>query len=386
MGHTKIQPMGYSREDILRGVKRAVIKIGSGALTAKDGLNLELMHALSEDICNLITKRGLEIVLVSSGAIASGIKKIGLSQRPQSISQQQAAAAIGQSSLMRIYEESFKRHGQKVAQILVTRDDLTHRRRYLNTRNTIFTLLHWKVIPIINENDTVAVDEIKFGDNDSLSAMIANLVESHLVINLTTTDGLFDDDPRLNKNSQLIPVVEKVTGRLEKKASSVPDVLGKGGMESKVKAAKHAALRGIPTIIANGLKRNILSAIFEGKKEGTLFLPQPIPMHSRKYWIAFTKSPKGKIVVDEGAETALVKKGKSLLPSGIIAVYGRFSIGNSVCIVNKKEKDIAIGLVNYQSTDVERIMGHKSSDIENLLGYKHEDEVIHKDNLVIPDE
>jgi glutamate 5-kinase len=378
--------MAYSRDNILRHVKRVVIKIGSGALTAKDGLNLELIHALCEDLCTLIRKKGLETVLVSSGAIACGMKKMGLSRRPQSISQQQAAAAIGQSSLMLAYEESFQRHGQKVAQVLVTRDDLTNRKRYINTRNTIFTLLNWKVIPIINENDTVVTDEIKFGDNDTLSAMIANLVESHLVINLTNTEGLFDDDPRANRDSRLIPVVKKVTPSLEKRASSIPGNLGKGGMESKVFAAKHAALRGIPTIIANGLKMNILKAIFEGKQEGTLFLPQPTPMQSRKHWIVFTKSPKGKIVVDEGAEDALLHKGKSLLPSGITAVYGRFTIGNSVTVVNKEEKDIAIGLANYQSSDVEKVKGHKSSEIERLLGYKYEDEIIHKDNLVLLNE
>jgi glutamate 5-kinase len=378
--------MAYSRDNILRHVKRVVIKIGSGALTAQDGLNLELIHALCEDICTLITKRGLETVLVSSGAIACGMKKMGLSQRPQSISQQQAAAAIGQSSLMLAYEESFQRHGQKVAQVLVTRDDLTNRKTYINTRNTIFTLLNWKVIPIINENDTVVTDEIKFGDNDNLSAMIANLVESHLVINLTTTDGLFDDDPRLNKDSRLIPVVKKVTSSLVKRASSIPGNLGKGGMESKVFAAKHSALRGIPTIIANGLKMNILTAIFEGRQEGTLFLPQRTPMQSRKHWIVFTKSPKGTIVVDEGAEDALLYKGKSLLPSGITAVYGRFNIGNSVTVANREEKDIAIGLANYQSSDVEKVKGHKSSEIERLLGYKYEDEIIHKDNLVLLNE
>jgi glutamate 5-kinase len=378
--------MTYSRQNILQSVKRVVIKIGSGALTAQDGLNIDLIHALSEDICHLIKKRGIETILVSSGAIACGMKKMGISQRPQSISQQQAAAAIGQSNLMQAYEESFQRYGQKVAQVLVTRDDLTNRRRYINTRNTIFTLFHWKVIPIINENDTVVTDEIRFGDNDNLSVMIANLVESHLVINLTNTDGLFDDDPRLNKNSRLISVVKKVTSSLEKRASSIPGNLGKGGMESKVLAAKHAALRGIPTIIANGSKLNILKAIFEAKPEGTLFLPQPTPMQSRKHWIAFTKSPKGTIVVDEGAENALLHKGKSLLPSGITDVYGRFGIGNSVAIINKEEKAIAIGLVNYQSSDVERVKGHKSSEIEYLLGYKYEDEIIHKDNLVLLDE
>jgi len=375
--------MKHSRKDILQSVKRVVIKIGSGVLTTKEGLNLDVILALSEDICHLIEKRGLEIILVSSGAIASGIKKMGLSQRPQSISQQQAIAALGQSSLMLAYEEAFKRYGRKVAQVLVTRDDLTNRMRYLNTRNTLFTLLNWKVIPIINENDTVVVDEIKFGDNDNLSAMMANLAGANLVINLTNIDGLFDDDPRLNKGARLISLVEKVTSRLEKIASSIPGTLGKGGMESKVKAARDVAICGIPTIIANGLKRNIISTIFGGKEEGTLFLPQHTPMRRRKHWIAFTKSPKGRIMVDGGAEDALVKKGKSLLPSGIIAVYGKFSIGDSVTIINKEERSLATGLVNYHSTDAEKIMGLQTKEIEKILGYKHYDEVVHKDNLVL---
>jgi len=374
-----------SRQEIVDPVKRVVIKIGSGALTTKDGLNLDVINALSKDISHLMERNGLEIILVSSGAIASGIKKMGYSQRPQSISQQQAAAAVGQSSLMLAYEEAFKTYDKRVAQILVTRDDLTNRKRYLNTRNTLFTLLHWKVIPIINENDTVVVDEIKFGDNDNLSAMIASLAAANLVINLTNIDGFFDEDPRVNKDAHRISVVEKVTSKIEKNASSIPGSLGKGGMESKVKAARQVAMCGIPTIIANGTKKNIIRAIFQGREEGTLFLPQSIPMRSRKHWIAFTKSPKGKIMVDKGAENALIKKGKSLLPSGIIAVHGRFTMGDSAIVMNQQKRSLAVGLVNYQSADVEKIMGLKSAEIEKKLGYKHYDEIIHKDNLVLLD-
>jgi len=377
--------MNNTRRNIIKDVKRAVIKIGSSALTTENGLNINVINSLSQDISSLMKKRGLEIILVSSGAISSGMRKIGLPQRPQSISQQQAVAAIGQGSLILSYENAFKNYGQTVAQILVTRDDLTNRKRYLNTRNTLFTLLNWKIVPIINENDTVVVDEIKFGDNDNLSAMMANLAGADLVINLTNIDGLFNDDPRLNKDARLIPLVKKTTGKIEKNASSIPGALGKGGMGSKVKSAKSISICGIPTIIANGLKKNIIQAIFDGKEEGTLFLPQAVPMGRRKHWIAFTKSPKGTIMVDSGAERALLKNGKSLLPSGIIAVYGKFSLGNSVIVINREEKKLAVGLVNYRSNDVEKIMGHKSSDIEKHLGYKHDDEVIHKDNLVIID-
>jgi glutamate 5-kinase len=375
--------MNNTRGNILKGVKRAVVKIGSGALTTDNGLNTDVINSISQDISSLMKKSGLEIILVSSGAISSGMRKIGLSKRPQSISQQQAVAAIGQGSLILSYEKAFKNYGQTVAQILVTRDDLTNRKRYLNTRNTLFMLLNWKIVPIINENDTVVVDEIKCGDNDNLSVMMANLIGADLVINLTNIDGLFNDDPRLNKDARLIPLIRKITGKIEKKASSTPGALGKGGMESKVRSAKNISLCGIPTIIANGLKENIIQAIFDGKEEGTLFLPQNVPMGRRKHWIAFTKSPKGKIMVDRGAEKALLENGKSLLPSGIIAVYDKFSPGDSVIVINKEEKKLAVGLVNYRSNDVERIMGHKSSDIESVLGYKYYDEVIHKDNLVI---
>jgi len=284
---------------------------------------------------------------------------------------------------MMTYENLFERHGHRVAQILLTRDDLTHRRRYLNARNTLFTLLSWEIIPIINENDTVVVDEIKFGDNDNLSAMVTNLTESHLLINLTDIDGLYDKDPRTHEDASLIKIVEKVDRKMSRFASSIPGFLGRGGMASKVRAARKIALAGVPTIIANGLKENILKLIFAGKEEGTLFLPQEASLCSRKHWIAFTKSPKGELVVDHGAEKALLHKGKSLLPSGIREVKGRFSLGDSVLVVNDHGKRIAVGMVNYHSGDVKKIRGIKTAEIESRLGFKHDDEVIHRDNLVL---
>lgn len=371
-----------SRKHILKSVRRLVVKVGSGVLTEANGLNLSVIDHLTTDICSL-RKRGIEVVLVSSGAIACGLKKIGLPRRPQSVSQQQAVAAVGQSSLMMAYEEAFGRHGYKVAQILATRDDLTHRRRYLNTRNTLLTLLSWKIIPIINENDTVVVDEIKFGDNDNLSAMVTNLSEAQLLVNLTNIDGLFDKDPRIHKDACLIKVVKKVDRRVSRYASSIPGFLGKGGMDSKVKAAQKVALAGVPTIIANGLKPHILKQVFMGEEEGTLFLPNKVPLKSRKHWIAFTKSPKGELVIDRGAEKAILENGKSLLPSGIMVVKGRFSRGNSVLLIDENGKEIAVGMVNYHSGDVKKIMGAKSSEIESRLGYRYDDEVIHRDNLVL---
>ncbi len=373
------------RKRLLGSTKRIVVKVGSGVLTGSDGLNTTVIDHLSTDIC-AIRKKGIEVILVSSGAIAAGLRKIGMSRRPQSLSQQQAMAAIGQSSLIMAYEDAFGRCGYKVAQILLTRDDLTHRRRYLNARNTIFTLLSWKIIPIINENDTVVVDEIKFGDNDNLSAMVTNLTESQVLVNLTNIDGLFDKDPRIHADAILLDVVEKVDRRLTRSASTIPGFLGTGGMATKLKAAQSMALRGVPTIIANGLKPGILTRIFSGKKEGTLFVPRAVPLCSRKHWIAFTKSPKGKMVIDRGAEKAILKQGKSLLPSGIMDVEGRFSMGNSVLLTNEAGKEIAVGMVNYHSGDIKKILGAKSTEIQSRLGFKHDDEVIHRDNLVLTEQ
>ena len=371
-----------SRKDLLKNVKRVVVKVGSGVLTRKDGLNRAVINDLSDDICHL-KKKGIEVILVTSGAIASGLKKIGMTRRPESISHQQAVAAVGQSSLMMTYEKAFGRHKQKVAQILITRDDLNHRGRYLNARNTLFTLLAWKIVPIINENDTVVVDEIKFGDNDNLSAMVTNLIGSQLLINLTDIDGLFEKDPHSHKNAKMITVVEKVNRGVMRHAGTIPGFLGTGGMASKVKAARKVAMGGVPTIIANGLRKGILRDIFLGRERGTLFLPQDAALCSRKHWIAFAKSPKGEIVIDEGAEKALLNLGKSLLPSGIQEVRGHFSLGDSVILVNQTGHELAAGMVNYPSGDIKKIMGYKSSDIEERLGYKHDDEVIHRDNLVI---
>lgn len=370
------------REDLLKSVRRAVIKVGSGVLTVEEGLNKRIINELTREICALRDK-GIEVILVSSGAIAAGLRKIGMTKRPDSISQKQAVAAVGQSSLMMAYEKAFGRHGQKVAQILITRDDFNNRARYLNARNTIFTLLSWKILPIINENDTVVFEEIKLGDNDNLSAMVTNLTDAQLLVNLTDLDGLFDKDPREHSDARLIKIVQKVDRKILRYASSIPGFLGTGGMVSKIKAGQKVALGGVPTIIANGAKKRVLTRIFEGKDVGTLFLPHGLNLCSRKRWIAFTRAPKGEIMIDKGAERALLKGGKSLLPSGIKAVKGNFSMGDSVSILSEKGRELAVGMVNYYSADVKKIMGLKSGEIESALGYKHDDEVIHRDNLVI---
>jgi glutamate 5-kinase len=370
------------RKAFLKGARRVVVKVGSGVLTAKDGLNRRVIRDLTSDLCAL-RRKNIEVILVSSGAISSGLKKIGLAKRPDTISGKQAVAAVGQPSLMMAWEKAFESHREKVAQILITRDDFNHRERYLNARNTIFTLLAWKIVPIINENDTVVVDEIKFGDNDNLSAMVTSLMDAQLLVSLTDLDGLYDKDPRTHKSARLIPVVKRVSREITQYAGSIPGFLGTGGMGSKIRAAQTASLGGVPTIIANGLRPGVVQSIFRGEEVGTLFLPQDVTLCSRKRWIAFTKAPKGQITIDAGAERAIVKGGKSLLPSGIKEVRGVFSLGDSVVLLNQEGQEVGVGMVNYDAGDIRKIMGLKTSQIEEVLGYKHDDEVVHRDNLVL---
>jgi glutamate 5-kinase len=371
-----------NRKKLLKNGRRIVIKAGSGILTGDDGFNSQVINSLANDICDLKSK-GFEIILVSSGAIAAGMKKMGYEKKPDGISEKQAMAAIGQSRLMMAYEKAFGRHEVTVAQILITRDDLNNRRRYLNARNTIFKLLSWGIIPIINENDTVVIDEIKFGDNDNLSAMVANMTESNLLAILTDIEGLYDDDPRTNKNAKLIPLVNKIGSSHFQSANSVPGTFGTGGMASKIAAARKATLKGIPVIIANGRTKNIIRNIVKGEETGTLFLPQKKAVCGRKHWIAFTRAIKGKIIIDEGAVKALIKNGKSLLPSGVIGVSGRFNRGDSVQIVDRNGIEIAVGMVDYNHSELEKIKGLNSRKIEEMLGFKHNDEIIHRDNLLI---
>ena len=373
----------HLRKEIISSVRRVVIKVGSGVLTKDLDLNTALINRLAGEICWLIQKKGVEILLVSSGAIASGLKKVGLAHHPSDIPKKQAVAAVGQSRLIMEYEKAFERSGQKVAQILLTMDDLSNRRRYLNARNTLYTLLRWDIVPIINENDTVVVKEIKFGDNDTLSAMITHLMDADLLINLTDIDGLYDKDPRIHPDATLFPVVSAIDRTVEKAACKIPSAVGTGGMYSKVQAAKKVTISGIPMIIANGLAPDILRRIFEAQEVGTLFLARHGKMTSRKCWIGFTLKPKGVITIDQGARKAIVKEGKSLLPAGILDVHGTFGIGDPVQCVTHDQKPVAAGLVNYPSVDIRKMMGLKTGQIEERLGYKYYDEVIHRDNLVV---
>jgi len=369
----------------LENTKRAVVKVGSNVLTNENGLNIKAIRSISGQIHRLIDQ-GVEVILVSSGAMASGIKKIGLSKRPDAVPQRQAVAAVGQAGLMMEYEKAFARYRKKVAQILLTSDDLNHRERYLNARNTIHTLLSWKVVPIINENDTVGVEEIKFGDNDNLSAMITLLMDAHVLVNLTDIDGLYTKDPRTFKDAELIPTVSTINKRIEQVANDIPGELGTGGMLSKIKAAKKVTAAGIPMIIARGEKTNILMRLFSGEAHGTVFEPKKKKMASRKCWIAFSSKPKGIITLDKGAVKAILKRGKSLLPSGIVRVDGEFQIGAQVQFKGESDEILGIGLVNYSAEDIREIMGLRSGMIKKRLGYKPFDEVIHRDNLAITTE
>ena len=370
------------RRDLFDGIRRAVIKVGTGVLTHDQGLNARVIRRLAREV-SMLMDQGRQVILVSSGAIVSGMKKVGMAERPSDIPHKQAVAAIGQSRLMLEYEKSFARYQKKAAQILLTRDDLCNRRRYLNARNTINVLLDWKIVPIVNENDTVVVEELKFGDNDNLSAMITHLMDAQILINLTDIDGFYDKDPRDHKNALLIPLVSRIDRAMEKAACDIPGAFGMGGMSSKIRTAKKVTTSGIPMVMASGLKANILKRLFEGRDVGTLFLPGREKMGSRKCWIAFTLKANGAIRVDRGAAKAIRKQGRSLLPIGILNVEGDFGVGAAVSCIDPDGVPFARGLVNYKATDVRKLMGLKTSQIEQRLGYKHYDEVIHRDNLVI---
>jgi len=374
--------MANDRKTSFQQAKRIIVKVGSGILTVSDGLNIKAIRSISRQICCLIDQ-GREVLLVTSGAMAAGVKKVALPKRPDELPKRQAAAAVGQAGLIMEYEKAFGRYGKKVAQILLTSDDLSNRKRYLNARNTLYTLLSWQVVPIINENDTVSVAEIRFGDNDTLAAMIALLMDADILINLTVTDGLYDKDPRAHNDAELIPEVTAISKDMEKLASNIPGTLNFGGMLTKIKAAKKMMAAGIPMVIANGNTPHILAKLFAGKDFGTYFIPKAEKLASRKCWIGFTLKPQGLITLDDGAAAAVLSRGKSLLPSGISGVEGDFDVGAAVELAKTDLEIIGIGLVNYSAVDIRRIMGCKSGQIRDRLGHKPYDEIIHRDNLVV---
>ncbi len=363
--------------------RRIVVKVGSGVLShGGAGLHRPTLQALAGCLAR-VQERGVESILVSSGAILAGMEALGLTERPRELPLKQAAAAVGQSHLMRAYEEAFQPCGRRVAQILLTQEDLRHRSRYLNARNTLFTLLGLRVLPIVNENDTVAVREIQFGDNDTLSALVAHLAQADLLVILTDTAGVFTADPHRDPSARLIPLVRPQDAITSYCAEDTGNSASIGGMTSKVRAAHRAAVAGIPTVVASGRAPESVEAILRGEEVGTLFIPSRSRMQSRKRWLAFASLPRGGIVVDAGARGALVLGGKSLLPSGIRGTQKTFRAGDVVSLVDLAGQEFGRGLANYNRDEVERIKGLKSDEIASVLGAKPYDEVVHRDNLVI---
>ncbi len=372
------------REEILSNVSKIVIKIGTRVLTNEDGLvDKNRIMELSKQVVKL-RLRGFSVVIVSSGSIGAGISALGLQKRPSILPELQAAAAIGQGKLIEVYNECFKKHGYHAAQLLLTRQDFEDRQRYLNTCNTLHSLLNFKTIPIINENDTISVEEITFGDNDILSALVTNLLRADLLILLSSVDGLYTIPPVPGKSCQVVSVVDSISEDIKKLAFKQKTKEGVGGMESKLEAANIATGSGEAVIIANGMQSDILSKIMNYDNVGTLFVPYNKKITSRKRWIGFTVKPKGKIYIDEGALSALQKKGKSLLPSGVVKVEGKFIKGDVVSVVEMGEKkEVARGLMNYSADEVRKVKGLRTSLIKKTLGCKPYDEIIHRDNIVL---
>ena len=379
--------MEEHRKDIIEKAKLIVIKVGTNVLTDKDGrFDDRTVSHLAEEVARLKGK-GLSIIMVSSGAIGAGTSDICLSLGkefvPRTLPELQAAAAVGQSSLMRMYNEEFVKHELRSAQILLSREDFEDRLRYLNVRNTLMTLLKLPAIPVINENDSVSTDEIKFGDNDILSAMVASLVGADVLVILSTVDGLLALGAGKGGESRLIDYVESVSDGIMTHVTDEKSPLGTGGMESKLRAAEMAMKAGVGVVIANGRKSNTLARIFSGEKIGTFFLPGARRIASRKKWIGFSKKVKGQIRVDAGAASALKEKGKSLLSSGITAVMGEFSEGDMVAICDEKGVEFARGLSNYASEEIDKIKGKRTDKIASILGTKIYDEVVHRDNMIL---
>ena len=368
---------------ILTKCKRIVVKVGSSLVTNQGaGLDLDALDNWARQIA-VLNASGHQVILVSSGAIAEGMQRLGWKKRPASIHDLQAAAAVGQMGLVQAYESCFRKHDLHAAQVLLTHADLADRERYLNARTTLTTLLGLRVIPIINENDTVVTDEIKFGDNDTLGALVANLIEADVLIILTDQTGLYSADPRKDANATLISTAQAGDVQLEKIAGSAGSHIGRGGMLTKILAAKRAARSGAHTVIASGHEHDVLLRLLQGESIGTLLTALTPTIAARKQWLADHLQVAGKLVLDAGAVTALRSEGKSLLPIGVKKVIGEFQRGEAVTCVNEEGQDIARGLTNYSAVEARLIAQHSSKEIEALLGYGGEPEIIHRDNLVL---
>ena len=367
----------------ISNAKRLVIKVGSALLTNDGaGIDRQAIDAWVEQIAKLLSA-GKEVVLVSSGAVAEGLVRLGLDSRPQTIHMLQSAAAVGQMGLIQTYETSFRRFERQTAQILLDHDDMANRERYLNARGVIQTLMELKVVPIVNENDTVVTDEIRFGDNDRLAALVANLVDADALIILTDKDGMYDANPDVDTNAQLISHAHASDNSLDAKAGTSNGALGRGGMQTKLEAARLASRSGCNTIIAGGRNQDILFRICAGENIGTFLSADKTPLAARKQWLAGQLQVKGSLVLDEGASKVLRQQGKSLLAVGVTAVKGRFTRGELVSCIDAAGVEIARGLVNYNSDETKLIQGKSTEEIIGILGYCEEDELIHRDNLVI---
>ncbi|MFT7388012.1 MAG: glutamate 5-kinase [Candidatus Endobugula sp.] len=362
--------------------RRWVIKIGSSSLTDNGrGLDVAAIQGWAEQMYQL-RERGIELVLVSSGSIAVGIERLGWSARPSHVHELQAAAAVGQMGLVQTYEQAFQRFGLQTAQVLLDHDDLSNRERYLNAQSTLKTLIRLGVVPVVNENDTVVTDEIRFGDNDTLAALVANLIEADLLVLLTDQEGMYDSDPRSNEHARLINNVSASMPELDSMAGG-GGKLGRGGMVTKVRAARLAARSGANTVIVGGRIDSVLISLADGVNVGSLLLADQLPEAARKRWLSGQLQSRGELVLDDGAVDVLLRSGKSLLAVGVVAVEGRFTRGDMVICKSIDGRDIARGLVNYNYQEAQKILGQSSDNIENLLGYKNEEELIHRDNLVL---
>jgi len=367
----------------IAAAKTLVIKVGTSLVTNDGrGLDVEAIARWASQIAGL-HRLGKRSMLVSSGAIAEGMQRLGWSRRPHAMNQLQAAAAVGQMGLVQCYETCFREHGLATAQVLLTHADMADRRRYLNARSTLRTLLEMGAIPVINENDTVVTDEIKFGDNDTLGALVTNLVEADALIILTDQAGLYDADPRRNPHAKLIEHADADDARLEAVAGGSGTTLGKGGMITKVLAAKRAARSGAHTVIASGREDDVLLRLAQGERLGTLLSARTVPLAARKQWLADHLTVSGRLRLDAGATKALLRDGKSLLPIGVVDVSGTFERGEVVACTDPDGREVARGLVNYAAAETRRIIRRPSSDIEGILGYVEEPELIHRDNLVL---
>lgn len=370
------------RRDVMKSAKTLVVKVGTNVLSkADDTLDQERLDALAEQL-HAARKSGREVVLVSSGAIGAGIGLLGLKKRPDDLPHLQAAAATGQAHLIRRYDDCFQKHGYRAAQLLLTANDFRNRARYLNVRNTLRTLFEYDVIPIVNENDTVSVEEIRFGDNDRLAALVTHLLEQPLLIILSVIDGLFDGDPA-KAGSRLVPLVEKWDDALLEMATGTKSTRGTGGMQSKLEAARTATAVGENVIIANGRTPRVLERILDGEAVGTLFLAHGTAVPSWKRWIGYSTRPKGRFTLDDGARTAIEQRGKSLLAIGVVSVEGEFAKGEVVSLMDGSGHEFARGLTNFSAADVRLIAGKRTEEIRRLLDGLPYGEVIHCDNLVV---